>query len=254
VPDLRVVETGLLVFARLSAFMFITPFFAIKGIPALAKAGLALLITMLIYPTIQMPTNLPDVLMPYFGLIIKEVLVGLILGYVSMLTFSSVRVAGEMIDLTMGFSMASLFDPQNQTRITLVGQFMYIVAILLFLAIDGHHSLLLAVQQSFNLVPLGTMIWQKSIPAFLLKTFIGMFLLGIRIAAPIIAVLLLCDICLGLIARTVPQLNVFIIGVPLKAGLGLIALAVALPVLVALIGQILHLIEKDLGIVLELLT
>jgi len=159
-----------------------------------------------------------------------------------------------MIDLTMGFSMASLFDPQNQTRITLVGQFMYIVAILLFLAIDGHHSLLLAVQQSFNLVPLGTMIWQKSIPAFLLKTFIGMFLLGIRIAAPIIAVLLLCDICLGLIARTVPQLNVFIMGFPLKAGLGLIALAVSLPVLVALIGQILHFIEKDLGIVLELLT
>lgn len=249
--EVESMQLGLLIVARATAFMVLAPFFSIKGPPVLVKVGLGILLAFLIYPGVSIVEDIPLDLLSYAILVIKEVVVGLTLGLVSMLTFTAIRVAGEMIDIQMGFAMASIFDPQNESRITLVGQFLYFLGILLFLAIDGHHSLILALHKSYELIPLTGAIFHPPLVMVIVNLFVEMFSLGVRIAAPFIAVLVICDISLGLIARTVPQLNVFILGFPLKAGIGLLSLVFALPILAAIIGYILTQMERDLMLIME---
>lgn len=245
-------QLGFLVFARMSAFVFLIPFFSIKGIPALTKIGFSVVLTALILPGIS-NVVIPESILSYSLLVIKEVLVGLILGYVSLLTFNAVRMAGELIDIQMGFSMATVFDPQNQTRVTLTGQFFYLFQILLFLAVDGHHSLLMAISYSYTLLPVMTSGLKITLVPAIFKLFIQVFSLGIRIAVPFMVVFLICDIGLGIIARTVPQLNIFVLSFPLKIGVGLLTMAAVVPVLAALINNIFTHMESDLGLILRLM-
>jgi len=245
-------QLGFLVFARMSAFVFLVPFFSIKGIPALTKIGFSVALTALILPGISQVV-IPESILIYSLLVIKEVLVGLILGYVSMLTFNAVRMAGELIDIQMGFSMATVFDPQNQSRVTLTGQFFYLFQILLFLAVDGHHSLLMAISYSYTLIPVMTSGLKVTFVAAIFKLFIQVFSLGIRIAVPFMVVFLICDIGLGIIARTVPQLNIFVISFPVKIGVGLLTMAAVIPVLATLINSIFSQMESDLGLIMGLM-
>lgn len=245
-------QLGFLVLARMSAFVFLVPFFSIKGTPALAKIGFSVALTALILPGLDTIT-VPEDLLRYSFLVIKEVMVGLILGYVTMLTFNAVRMAGEIIDIQMGFSMATVFDPQNQTRITLTGQFLYLVQILLFLAVDGHHSLLMAISYSYTLIPVMAGGFKITLVAAIFKLFVQVFSLGIRIAVPFMVVFLICDISLGIIARTVPQLNIFVLSFPVKIGIGLFTLAAVIPVLTVLINNIFTQMESDLGRIMGLM-
>jgi len=254
VPEFESLKWGFLVFARITAFFIQAPFFSISGVPALLKIGLGLLVTMVLFPILPAVDNISGDLIGYSILVIREVIVGLIIGYVSTLTFTAIRVAGEVIDIQIGFAMAAVFDPQGQSRITLVGQFMYLLEILLFLAINGHHNLLMAISYSYEIIPVTGVIFQTTCIAAVIKIFVGMFSLGIRIAAPFITVFVLSDIALGMVARTVPQLNVFMLGFPLKAGLGLVTLTAALPVLAVIIEGILQQMEKDILLIMKLMS
>jgi len=244
---------GFLILARMTAFMTIAPFFSIKTAPNLIKVGLAVLLTMLIMPTLPTPGNIPLDLIAYSILIIKEVVVGLILGYACSLTFTAIRIAGELIDNQMGFAMASIVDPQNNTSITLIGQFMNLLQILLFLAVDGHHRLLMAISYSYTLIPVTSAVFKTTFVTSTLKIFIEMFSLGIRIAAPFIVAFLICDLVLGIMARTVPQLNVFILSFPMKTGLGMLTIAVVLPVMASLVNNVLSQMEKDMVLIMGLI-
>lgn len=252
-PEVESLQWSFLVLARLTSFMVLAPFFSIKGTPNLIKLGFGILLTGLIIPNIQPVENIPVDLVSYSILLIKEVVVGLILGYISILTFNAIRIAGELIDIQMGFAMAAVFDPQNQTKITLMGQFMYLFQILLFLAVDGHHVLIMAISYSYTLIPVTGAIFKTTFVTAILKMFIEMFSLGIRMAAPFIIAFLICDIGLGIMARTVPQLNVFILSFPIKTGLGLVALAAVLPVMTALVNNILSQMETQMGIIMGLI-
>ena len=252
-PDFESLKWGFLVLARITAFFTQAPFFSISGVPALLKIGLGLLVTMILFPVLPAVDNISGDLLSYSMLVIREVIVGLVLGYIGTLIFAAIRVAGEIIDIQVGFAMATIFDTQNQSRITLIGQFMYILGILLFLAINGHHNLLMAIAYSYEIIPVTGAVFTSACAAAIIKMFVEMFSLGVRIAAPFITIFVLSDIALGMIARTVPQLNVFMLGFPIKAGLGLITLAAALPVLVVIIGGILQQMEKDILLVMKLM-
>ena len=245
-PQFETLQAGFLIATRTTAFLFLAPFFSIKGAPNLLKIILGIYLALIILPGVAITGDLPADIGRYSLLIIKEAFVGIVLGLVCMLVFSAIRLAGEIIDLQIGFSMASVLDPQNQTRITLIGQFMYMLGILLFLVIDGHHSLLMALSYSFDLVPIEGAILKPGMSSVAVRTFVGMFLLGVMIAIPFITVLLICDISLGMLARTVPQINVFMLGFPMKVGLGLFTLLLALPILITAISTILKQVEKDL--------
>lgn len=245
-------QLGFLVLARMSAFVFLVPFFSIKGTPALVKIGFSVMLSALILPGIGNAV-VPEDLLEYAFLVIKEVMVGLVLGFACMMVFNAVRMAGEIIDIQMGFSMATVFDPQNQSRVTLTGQFFYLLQILLFLAVDGHHSLLMAIAYSYTLIPVAAGGLKVTLAMAVFKLFIQVFSLAIRVALPFMVLFLICDISMGILARTVPQLNIFVLSFPAKIGIGLFTLAAVIPTLAVLINNIFIQMENDLARIMGLM-
>jgi len=240
-------EGFFLVFVRTTTFLMAVPFFFIGSVPVYARVGLGLIISGMLYSALDLGSALQGGSAVLLSLtVVQETLVGLILGFTATLVFSAIRIGGELIDLHMGFAMAGLFDPVSGSRTTVVGNFLYIVAALLFFAMDGHHSLLLLLSRSYEAVPLAGAVFEPKLAEEILGIFTAMFTLGFKIAAPLIAVMFISDLALSFVSRTVPQLNVFIMGFPLKAGFGMLALIVFLPLFISVVNGIVTEMEKDL--------
>lgn len=235
-----------LVFIRTTAFMASAPFFYIRSVPAYTKIGFGLVLAALLFPVLQLGQGVPEAgSAAYLLAVIQEALVGLILGFVATLVFSAIRMGGELVDLHMGFAMASLFDPLSGVRTTLMGEFLYITAMLLFFALNGHHTLLLLLSRSYEAVPLAGAVFEPGLAGEVAGIFSSAFVLGFKLAAPIITVMFISDIALSLVSRTVPQLNVFIMGFPLKVAFGTLALVVFLPLFANLVGGVLAEMQVD---------
>ena len=245
---------ALLIFARMTAFANLAPFFSLRGAPAIVKAGFGALFAILLFPAVDggMVESLSTGMFVF--LLLKEVLLGLAMGYISGLTFNAIRTAGEFMDIQMGFAMASLFDPLGGSNVTLVGQFLNTMGLLLLLLSNAHHLLISAMVDSFELIPLGSALFGGRVVYEVVEIFVGMFALALRLAAPVLAVLVLATISLGLIARTVPQLNVFILGFLINNGLGMLMLALVMPIMVAIMGVVLDQMARDLGLVLSAMS
>ncbi|MHB1419369.1 MAG: flagellar biosynthetic protein FliR [Bacillota bacterium] len=244
--DVAQVEIMLLILARMASFMVSSPIFSLGGIPALVKIGLAVLLTILLYPVIGNQVVVPQNLISLAIVLLGEVMVGLALGFVASLAFHGIRIAGELVDLHIGFSMANLLDPFSHFSTTLVGQFLYMWGTLLFLIINGHHSLLAAMARSYQIIPVAGATYHNQLTEEVVHLFAGTFALAFRVAAPFLAVLIISDLALGLIARTVPQLNVFMLGMPVKVVLALGGLSIAFPLLAIAMGGMFSQMEKDL--------
>jgi flagellar biosynthetic protein FliR len=210
--------TFLLILVRITSFMVTVPLFSGRQIPATFKISFSVVLSFLCVGMINEPIQSFSGGMMVL-LILKEFMVGIVLGMVASILFYSVQLAGALLDLLIGFSMASLFDPTFGTNMQLTGRFKNILAMLVLLSINGHHILIQGVLASFDWVPL-----QASVPAWMdgrLSTFLldclgQMFMIGFMMAAPIIGTLFVVDVGLGIIARTVPQMNVFAIFPPVK--------------------------------------
>lgn len=242
----------LLVFARLTSFMVSAPFFSTRTTPNLLKVGLGALLTLLIMPTLPSLENVPVDMLAYSLWLVKEVVVGLVLGYAATLTFTAVRIAGGLVDWQMGFAMATLLDPENQSNNTLLGQFVYLIQILLFLAVNGHHMLLMGISYSYSLIPVTAAVFNTGFVMAIVKVFIEMFSLGVRIAAPFMVVFLFCDLALGIMARSVPQLNVFILSFPLKTAFGLVTMVAIMPLMAVFVNHIISEMERNMTILMGL--
>lgn len=240
-------EGFFLVFVRTTAFLAAAPLIFIKGVPSYTKVGFALVVSGLLFPVLDfgsLPRDISTVM--YVVTVIQETMVGLILGFTATMVFTAIKIGGELIDLHMGFAMANLFDPVSGSRTTLMGEYLYIVAILLFFAIDGHHSLLLLLQKSYQVIPPAGAVFKPGFVEAIVGMFSAMFALGFKIAAPLIAVMFISDLALSFVSRTVPQLNVFMMGFPLKIGFGVLTLIIFLPLFATLISGVVADMEKDL--------
>lgn len=228
-----------LVFIRIASFFAVVPFLSLRGVPNLMKIGLAGLIAYLIYPIVDLEAVLiPEGLLNYVLFISGEVMVGLVLGYVVLLVFLGIRIAGQMVDLQMGLLMASVFDPQFGSPVTLMGQFYYLLGTVFFFVINGHHNLLAALAASFKIVPPGLYMPAAATVWSMMDLFYWIFVLAFQIALPVVAVLLMVDVSLGLLAKTVPQLQVFMVGLPLKLGVGMITLILVIPLMASVFENI----------------
>jgi len=183
----------------------------------------------------------------------KEVLVGLILGFLASLIFAGVELAGQLISMQMGFGIVNVYDPQTSRQIPIVGQFYSYVAMMIFLAINGHHFLLEGIFQSFKTIPLSMATFRSSLVELNMSIAGTIFVSAIKIGVPVIVALLLTSIALGLVARAVPQMNVFFVGMPLKIGMGLLALAFSLPLFAYVFRYIFIQFQTDFFKVLRLL-
>lgn len=220
----------LLILTRVTAFLITLPLFSYRTIPAMYKIGLSLFLTWLMFFSIEPPIIEIDNI--YFLLIFKEVIVGLTVGLIAMLLMYAIQVAGGFIDIQMGFMMANVVDPQTGAQTPLMGGYLYTFALLFLLAIDAHHLLLDGIYYSYQFIPLEQVFIpfsNENILMFVVKTFNTMFIIAFQMAMPIVGSLFLVDVALGMIARAVPQVNVFVIGFPIKIFVGFLILVLVMP-------------------------
>lgn len=224
------------VFIRLSTFWITAPMLG-QHVPALTKIGISGLLAILVFPFIA-PGAQPETL-PELGMqVLAESITGLIYGFVVNMVFAAIYLSGQFIDVPMGFGMVNIFDPQTDVQVPLMSQFHRILAVLLFFAINGHQAFFRALVESFALIPIGGVQITGGVVEGVVRIFASLFLLGLRIALPIMGAILLTDVALGIITRAVPQINVFIVGFPVKIAVGLFLYIFVLPVYVALISSI----------------
>jgi len=243
-----------LVFTRIATMVVLMPVFGYRSIPNQVRIGLALFLTVLLLPIVQdSKAAMPGGAIPFALLVGKEALAGLVIGFATVLLFIGVQMSGRIIDIQMGFRVASVIDPQSRARVSLIGQFEYLLAILIFLSIDGHHFLLRALQKSFELIPLGRMQFPSMLTERMVTLTGGLFEIAVKIGAPVMVVLFMTSVALGLIAKTVPQMNVFIVGLPLKIGVGLLAMTLSLPLFLSLFKRLFAQFQRDILTLIRLL-
>ncbi len=233
-----------LIFVRVLAILMTAPIFSQRSIPAPAKIGLAALLSLLLLPVALPPAGgisspLPQDLPRFLLVVAQEILIGVLIGFVSNLVFVALDMAAKMMGLQIGFQAGNLFDPLSNAPSTALEQFYTLLALLLFLAINGHHWLIAALARTFEIAPLGTFVMTRLTIERLMVLTNETFIAATRIALPVMGTLLLADLGLGLVARAVPQVQVFFLGLPLKMGLGLIVLALTMIITLPLVKDLL---------------
>lgn len=238
-PQAFIVLFGL-AFARIVSFLQIVPFFGGQAVPARVKVATATALVIIVYPTLvaQLPNEgaaLPFGPVGFLALLAKEAFVGFTLGYVASSVFEAIQTAGRIVDMQRGSTMAEMFAPQVQARVSELGQFKLQFGIVLFLAIGAHHLFLRSLLESFDFIPAMSFPriqagWSPA-AAFITQLSGMMLSIGVQLAiAPVVA-LLLTDLFFGIINRVAPQINVFFLSMPVKMAVGLVIVALSLPFL-----------------------
>jgi len=226
-------RTYLLVLLRISILLFMFPIFSSNVFPNRLKIGFALVVSLLFYSVVEVDVSrFPMSVIATGLLIIAEALIGLTLGLCLRMFFGSVQLAGQIIGFQMGFAMINVLDPQTGSNVSIMDQLGYWVCVIVFLLFNGHHIMFLAVIDSFKLVPIGFFMMQEAMLAKMLDLGAQLFLLAIKIGAPVIASLAFVSVGFGLMAKFSPQMNVMIVAFPLKIIAGLLLFGLVLQIIV----------------------
>lgn len=216
---------------RILGLVAAAPLFGNAGVPVSVKVALGVLLAAVIAPTVEaIPAADPA---SWAGLLIlvKELLIGVAMGFAMRIVFAAIEYAGEVASQTMGLGFAVFFDPSSQGRSSAVGQFLALVATMAFLAVNAHLVLLAALAESFVTLPITSTPFSGNAPLELVRWGGRIFSAGLQLALPIIAALLITNVALGILTRAAPQLNIFGIGFPVTLGVGFLTLSLALPYL-----------------------
>jgi flagellar biosynthetic protein FliR len=219
---------------RVSVLFISAPVIGNARVPSQLKIALSLIVTLLLYLSMKgghLTRPVPGNIFALASAAAGEAFIGLLVGYSAYLLFTGIQMAGQVIDIQIGFGLVNVIDPAGGQSVSILGQFYYMVAMLFFLAINGHHLLLKAVGDSFQLLPPGSVGWfDKAAGAgpLLSEFFTKLFIIAFQVAAPSVAVLFLTSVSMGLLSRTLPQMNIFIVGLPLNVALGLLVTILSL--------------------------
>lgn len=224
------------IFFRITSFFLATSIIFPNGTPNIFKVCFSILLSVMIGLNIDINLQI-NTTFELLRLVFVEVTNGLILGYMVNICFYSIRMAGKLIDNQLGLSMASTYDPTTQSQATVIENLMYLTGVVVFFQINGHHILINSMQNSFELIPIGKFIIDNNI-TYILKVFLEYFIIGIKLAIPIIVVLIITDLITGIISRSISGLNVMIIGMPLKMLVGILIIISALPLLIDQIQEL----------------
>jgi flagellar biosynthetic protein FliR len=225
-------KTFFLILIRVSVILFMFPFFSSRVIPVLTKAGLALIITVILYPVIDSaPGTFPTTLWGTARMVLSELIVGMILGLLVQMFFEGVRMMGQVVGFQTGFAITNILDPQSGMQVSILSNMAYLVAMVLFLLLNGHHILLGAMRESFEIINVGSLNLNKQIFQRVIATSGDMFVIAIKIGVPAIAALLFTKVAFGLITKLMPQMNIMIVAFPVQIVVGLLFFGVSLSVL-----------------------
>ena len=220
---------ALVILTRVGPLIFFMPIIGSRAVPTQVKVLFALAISLTLVTVVPVgPTDLPETPLGYGVFVIAEVLFGGILALFARFVFASVQLAGMMVGIQMGMGMAGVMDPQFGTQVSPVGQLWNLLAMLIFLMINGHHTFFSVLADSFQWVrPGGLHITQATYNSLIQETT-QMFILAVKIMAPATAALFFSHVAMGVIAKTVPQIPILIVGMPLNIGIGLIFVGLSL--------------------------
>lgn len=248
-------QTFLICFSRVAGFISAIPVIMANQTPLQIKVGLVFMSALLLFPV--MKPSMGNVLLEprtFLLLLSGEVLLGAMIGLIGRMVFTAVEYGGTVIGYQMGFAAANIFDPQSERQTALISQFQNVFAILIFLAIDGHHVFFQVAIESYKILPPGAFnISGEAIP-YLLELSSRIFYLGIQFSAPILVVLLLSGLILGILARVFPQLNVFLLSFPLNIGLSFTVIGLTLPLITTLLRREFDGLANSFYTVLQLLN
>lgn len=200
------------------------PLFGERTVPVRVKAGLSIILTLIIFPHIP-ASSLPAIsenTLVLFMKIAGEVMIGLLIGLIGRFIFVGIQLCGQIIGFQMGFAIANIVDPVTSTQVSIIAELYYLIAILLFLTFDMHQVFIAAIVESFSIIPPYGFRMKGEIAQALVVYSSNLFLVAVKIGAPVIAALTLLNVSLAIIARTVPQINIFIVGFPLQIMTGLL--------------------------------
>ncbi|OQY52187.1 MAG: flagellar biosynthetic protein FliR [Desulfobacteraceae bacterium 4572_89] len=226
-------RTYMLVLLRVSIMIFMFPIFSSNVFPATLKIGFALVLSLLFYSIVQVDlARFPLDAVSTGLLVVAEAMIGLCLGLCLRIFFGSVQLAGQVIGFQMGFAMINVVDPQSGANVSIMDQLGYWVCVVVFLLLNGHHIIISALVESFELVPVGVFIMQKVLLVKILDLAGGLFLVAIKVGAPVIATLAFVSVGFGLVSKFSPQMNVMIVAFPLKIVAGLFLFGLTLEIIV----------------------
>ena len=248
-------QSFMLVNFRIGGALLMAPILGRATIPPLVKIGLALTIAILLMPVIAAAPipNIPS-LLDLAALGVKELLVGVLIGLSLKLVFYAAQAAGSILGFQSGLAIANIVDPSTQDESNILGEFWFLITTVVFLALNGHHLALTGLAESFQIVPLGGAVFGAGAGELLMRLSGVMFTMALKLAAPILLTVFLVDVALGALARTMPQMNIFVIGIPVKIAITLVMMAATLPVFAWALGAMTDFLDQHMQMMLGALS
>lgn len=226
----------ILLFVRFSSLFMAVPIFSHANIPMSLKAAMAFFFTVIFFdslPVLQIPLDSLTMTVAILG----EMLFGLAVGIILQLAYHAITFAGGQISFMMGFSLASAIDPQSGVSMPIISQFLALVALMILLALDLHHWIILLASASISTVPLGGFMVTPELFRYIMHAVMNMFVVGFMIAFPITALSMLADVIFGMLMKTMPQFNLLVIGMPIKIGVAFLVLMATLSATMMIVGS-----------------
>jgi len=236
-----------IVLLRLSGIMILAPLFSSQSIPVPVRIAFTLVVSFVLVPS--MPANaVPPELNPgnIVPLFLNEIMFGALLGFAAGCVFAGFQFAGQVVSFQLGFSLINMIDPQSEVDSSVFSFLHNYIGLLFFLLINGHHWFLLAVNQSFAALPVGGLHFQAPMAGQLIDLSADLLVIGLRIAAPVVAVSVITDIVMGVLGRAAPQINIIIVGMPLKTLIGFGCLSFSLYFLPRYLGTVYSALHETL--------
>lgn len=242
----------LLILLRISAMFIVSPVFGRKNLPSTAKILFSVLLSFIL---VELHPNTGEILytnlLSYSFVCLKEIITGLILGYMTTLFFSVCFTAGQIIDMQIGFGMVQMYDSTSGEQIPVVGSILNMMMLLAFFISDGHLKLIQILSSTFDSIPVGHVRLAPELLWTVLEMFTMTFTLAVSIALPVIAASFITELALGILVRTAPQMNIFVIGLPVKIVVGIIILLLMVPAFMGLTEGVFDRFYAALGKVYE---
>jgi flagellar biosynthesis protein FliR len=224
----------LLIFLRVAAIVFSAPILDSRSIPVVFKAGLAIAVSVLMLPVVNVSVSVKDMSLITFVIgVVSEIAIGITIGLSAKLLFTGIELAGQIAGYQMGFAVVNVMDPANSAQIPILAQCYNLTAMLVFLSIDAHYMFFRALVDSFRLIPPLSVHIGPRLVGVMMHLAANVFVVAVKVGAPLIAVMLVVSVALGLVARTVPQIQIMIVAMPLQIILGLVFMIIVAPYMTA---------------------
>lgn len=248
------IQFFLFILLRVTSIIMIIPILGSRNIPVIFKIGLACAISIILFPILQFDTfPIFTGLIPFIIGAAGEIMIGVIIGFSVKLLFAGIQMAGQITGIQMGLGMSRVLDPNMGVQVSDIAQINNFLALLIFLSINAHHFFLYAIADSFTIVPPMSFQFSHSLMKCLNIMTGKMFIIAVKVGAPLMAALLLTSVAFGLVARTVPQMHIMIVAMPMKIAIGLLFLGIILPYLASYFIQIFNAMGRDIYLLLNLM-